>query len=284
MKTILKEPLLYFLILGAALFWIYAFVSNDRGVANEQLGEIMVTEGRIQALQVGFEKVWQRPPTATEQEGLVESFIREEVLYREALAMGLDRDDPIVRKRMNQKIEFLSEDLAGLQEPAEAELQAYLDANPESYRQPTSFSFRQVYLNPDKYGNEAENAALELLADLQSGEGDANEAGDTLMLKHQYINVSERNIGRELGRQFVEGLREIELGIWAGPVVSGFGWHLVKISDRIDGEIPDLDKVRELVMRDWGAEKRKQTNAAFYDALRKRYTVTVEGLTAGTNP
>jgi hypothetical protein len=284
MTTITKEPLFYFLILGATLFGLYEFASYDSRANNAELDEIIVTEGRIQALQIGFEKVWQRPPTATEQEGLIENFIREEVLYREALAMGLDRDDPIVRKRMNQKITFLSEDLAGLKEPAETELQAYFDANSESYREPTSFSFQQVYLNPDKYGEGAEKVALELLADLQSGEVNVEEAGDTLMLKHQYNNVSEHNIGRELGQQFITGLREIESGVWAGPVVSGFGWHLVNISNRNDGDIPELDQVRELVIRDWGAEKRKQTNAAFYDALRKRYAVTVEVPTAESNP
>ena len=284
MAKIFKEPLLYFLLLGGALFGLYESVSIDRNTNAANLEEILVTEGRIQVLKLGFEKIWQRPPTTTEIDGLIESYIREEVLYREALAMGLDRDDPIVRRRMNQKIEFLSEDLAGLVEPAEEELQAYLDANSESYRLPTIISFRQVYLNPEKYGDGAENVALKLLANLQSGEVKASDAGDALMLNQQYTNVSERNIERVLGRQFLEGLHEIELGIWTGPVVSGFGWHLVNLSDRSDGVIPKLDEVRDLVIRDWGAEKRKQTNAAFYDALRKRYTVTVEGLTAGTNP
>ncbi len=254
---------------------LFQQVSEDGFSGAEQLEEIMVTEGRMKALVSGFEKVWQRPPTRKELDGLVEGFIREEVLYREALAMGLDRDDPIVRRRMNQKIAFLSEDLVALSEPGDTELQAFLDANPESYRQPSRFSFRQVYLNPGKHGEDIENVATTLLAELQQQNIDAAEAGDSLMLKHLFVNETEREIERTLGREFLQGLRQTETGSWQGPVISGFGLHLVYISGRIDGEIPGLDQVRDIVFRDWAAEKRKQANAAFYETLRKRYKITV---------
>jgi len=274
--TILKEPLLHFLILGLALFVIFEQVSDYGFSGGGQGEELVVTEGRVQALVLGFKKVWQRPPTQQELDGLIEGFIREEVLYREALAMGLDRDDPIVRRRMQQKIEFLSEDLAGLEEPDDKTLQAFLNANAETYREQSRFSFRQVYINTSQRGESAESDAIELLANLRSRKSDAINAGDSLMLKHQYTNETEREIERSLGRQFLQALRETPLGNWQGPIVSGFGLHLVNISERSDGKIPDLESVRDAVFRDWSFEMRKEADKAFYESLRKRYEVTVE--------
>ena len=276
MAKILREPLLHFLLLGGALFLVFQQLSDQAFTADDQLEEILVNEGRIQSLQFGFEKVWQRPPTQRELDGLIENFVREEVLYREALAMGLDRDDPIVRRRLRQKIEFLSEDLAGLEQPDDATLQTFLSANSETYRQPSRFSFRQVYINASQRGQRAQSDAIELLAKLRTQELETDVTGDSLMLKHQFIDETERDIERTLGRQFLTSLRETPVGEWQGPIASGFGLHLVKISERFDGEIPDLDSVREAVFRDWSSEKRKQTNELFYETLRKRYEVTVK--------
>ena len=222
MLKIVKEPMLAFLLLGGALFVLFQQISDDGFFGTDQLEEIVVTEGRIQALALGFEKVWQRPPTRRELDGLIEGFIHEEVLYREALAMGLDRDDPIVRRRLRQKLEFLSEDLAGLEEPEQQELQAFLDANPETYRQATRFSFRQVYINTSQRGQSAENDAIELLVKLRAQDSDTVIAGDSLMLEHQYTNETERDIERTLGHQFLQSLRETPIGGWQGPIVSGY--------------------------------------------------------------
>ncbi len=283
MKLMFKEPLLWFLLLGAGLFALFQQVS-DEGFPNDgQLEEIVVTEGRIQALSLGFEKVWQRPPSQAELDALIDNFVREEVLYREALAMGLDRDDPIVRRRMKQKIEFLSEDLAGLEQPADTELQAYLTANRETYRRPSRYSFRQVYLNTTKRDQSVEAEALEMLSQLRSRDTDAAVSGDSIMIPRQFDLATERDIERVLGREFLQRLQQTPIDGWQGPIRSGYGLHLVHISKRVDGEIPMLDAARNAVLRDWSAQKRKQANAAFYDALRKRYRVTVANSTAATN-
>ena len=277
MIKITKEPLLYFLLLGGALFLLFQQVSDRPFLNTEELEEIVVTEGRIQALSQGFKKVWQRPPRQQEIEALIQNYIREEVLYREALAMGLDRDDAIVRRRMRQKMEFLSEDIAALVPPDEAELQAYLDANPENYRQPAQFSFRQVYLNPANHGDDLEKDVMELLSSLRSNDMDAINAGESLMIKHEFQNETEFDIERVLGRQFVTQLRDTTTASWQGPIRSGFGLHLVFISQRIDGWAPQLVEVRDEVLRDWSAQKRKQTNESIYQAFRKRYKVTIIG-------
>lgn len=268
--------MLYFLLLGGALFALFQLVSDESFSDPEQREEIVVSEGRINALLQRFEKTWRRPPTRVELDGLIQNFVREEVMYREALALGLDRDDPVVRRRLRQKLEFISEALAALEEPGDEELQAFLDANAESYRQPSRFSFRQVFINSPESSQKAKTEALELLAALRSDRINAAEAGDAHILQHQFVNQSDWEIERTMGRRFLQGLEEIQTGNWQGPIVSGFGLHLVYISESIEGDISRLGEVRDQVFRDWSARKRKQFNEAFYEKLRERYKVTIE--------
>ncbi len=273
MIKIFKEPLVVFLILGGALFFLFQQVSKGPGFDPGQLEEIVITQGQIEALVLGFEKTWQRPPTDQELEGLTQSHIREEVLYREALAMGLDRDDPIVRRRLNQKLVFLSEDLADFVEPEEHELQAFLDTASEDYRRATLFSFQQVYLS------EEENLrAQEILTQLRDGKIDPVQASGAQLIQFSFNNETDFNIERSFGPQFIEGLKQLDVGGWQGPVRSGFGLHLVNVIERVDGEIPPLSEIRNIVLRDWSAQNRKETNEAFYEALRSRYKVTFEPL------
>ena len=255
---------------------LFQQVADDSYVSPDQREEIVVSAGQIQTLKLGFEKTWNRAPTREELDGLIQSFVREEVMYREALALGLDRDDPVVRRRLRQKLEFLSEDMVALAEPEDSELQTFLDANAETYRQPSRFSFRQVYINSNERGQSAEADAMELLGKLRSTEIDAADAGDSLMLQPEFVNETDHEIVRRLGREFLQGLKQTETGSWQGPVRSGFGLHLVYISERIAGEVPSLSEVRNLVFRDWSSRQRKKTNEAIYENLRKRYKVTVE--------
>lgn len=275
LNKIFKEPLFHFILLGSGFFALFALVSDDSELATGQVTEIVVTEGRIDSLLIQFVKVWQRPPTEAELDGLIADYVREEILYREAVAMGLDRDDTIVRRRMRQKMEFLSEDIAAMAKPTEEELQQYLEDNPEMFRQENRFSFRQVYFNVDKRGTSAEADAQDLLTQLNKEDGDASQLGDSLLIEHAFKDQSERDIARVLGQQFLAGLLETPTGSWEGPIHSGFGLHLVHISERIDESAPKLEEVRDAVIREWSSVKRKQTNEDFYNILRERYTVTV---------
>jgi hypothetical protein len=285
MRTLLREPLLYFLLLGAAMFGTYQLVSDAGFSGNQPLEEIVITEGRIDALILDFERVWQRPPTEQELDGLVQAHIREEVMYREALAMGLDRDDTIIRQRLQQKLAFLTEDIATLEEPTEPELEAFLATNQERFREQTRFSFEQVYFNVSERGRAAEADAESLLAELRkpdtTGPGEDSSSsidtallGDQLLLS-QFTKAYEREILRAMGSQFLAGLQSVPVGAWQGPIQSGFGLHLVKLSERIDGIVPPLDDIRDLVSRDWMSAKREAANEASYAALRERYVVTL---------
>lgn len=273
MRKIFKEPLLVFLLLAGAMFVLFQQVSNDYRSDNS---EIVVTERQIKALSLGYEKVWQRPPNEKEVEDLIQNYIREEVFYREALVMGLDKGDSLVRRRLHQKMEFLSEDIASLDEPTEQKLQAYLLANQDAYRQPARFSFRQVYLSVSKRGQSSQADAIALLAKLEKQDSNAATLGDPLMVNHQFNLATEQEIERVLGREFLQSLNKTPTGSWQGPLSSGFGLHLVRIDKYIESEAPELNEARKKVVRDWGSEKRKQANETLYKNLRKRYTVTVD--------
>ncbi len=275
MKKIFKEPLLVFLLLGGAIFALFQQVAIN---TSSDSTEIVVTEGRVQALASGFKKVWQRAPDNKELEALIQNYIRDEVYYREALVMGLDKDDTIIKRRLRQKMEFISEDIASLNTPKEQELQAFLVAHQEDYRQDSRFSFRHIYFDSSKRGQTAQADAVALLAKIQTEDVDITNLGDSLMLKQQFNDETEREIKRALGSQFLQSLRELPKGTWQGPIKSGFGLHLVRIDMHFDGKIPDLNEVREIVIRDWSAQKRKQMNEAFYTDIRKNYTVTVAKL------
>lgn len=270
---LLREPLVHFLLLGAALFALYGLVARDDG---GPAGEIVVTEGRVRSLAETFTRTWQRPPTATELDGLVEDFIREEVLYREAVALGLDRDDTVIRRRLRQKLEFVSGD-ATAAEPTEAELAALLAANPDAYRVEARVDFSQVLLDPVRRGTALEADAAALLDALRSGRATAAQAGDGRLLEPGYTGLSETDVGRLFGADFAAALRDPPVGEWFGPVRSGYGVHLVRIEARTPGRPALPAEVRDQLVRDWAAGQRQRLLDAQYAELRDRYVIRVEG-------
>jgi len=273
MQKIFKEPLLVFFLLGGAIFVLFQQVSDKSQPDN---AEIVVTGKQVELLTKGFKKIWQRPPFDEELDGLIKNYIRQEVFYREALAMGLDKNDDVVRRRLRQKMQFISEDISALAKPTEPELEEYLALHQEDYRQPRRYSFHQIYFDPSKRGKTVRKDAETLLKKLQTTDIDSVVPGDSLILEPRFNKTSERDIERVFGFRFAKSLAEMDTGSWQGPVRSGLGLHLVRIDELIDGRDAELNDVRELVLRDYSALKRKQTNEKLYDLLRKRYRVTVE--------
>jgi len=272
-NRVLREPLLAFFLLGGVIFAVFQFVPGD---SLPEQAEIVVTEGHILVLSKGFEKIWQRSPSDEELDGLIQNHVREEVLYREALAMGLDREDPIIKRRLRQKIEFLTEDIADLEKPSEQELLDYLAEHQDDYWLPARYDMRHVFFNVSTRGRAASGEAQTLLIALRANDTDITNLGDQLMVPKRFKNESETDIARALGADFSNALRQLPIGVWQGPVRSGFGIHLVHIDKRIDGRAARISEVRELVLRDWTLQRRKQVNEAFYETLRSRYVVIVE--------
>ena len=272
-RRLLREPLLHFLLIGAGLFALARF-TGEPGLRGP--GRIVVSPGQIEQLIERFTRVWQRPPTTTDLKGLIEDHVNEEVLYREALSLGLNQDDTIIRRRLRQKMEFLSEDLTSV-EASEADLQAFLDDHPEKFRTDSTISFRQVYLNQDRRGNSTEAEAARLLKRLRgNGAADWKRLGDPLMLDPAYESIPQTQVRSLFGSVFAEQMFQVEIDHWMGPLESGFGLHLVFVSRRVDGSVPDLASVRDTVRREWDAVHRKRTNREFLLRLRERYEISVQ--------
>ena len=274
LRRILLEPLTHFTVIGALLFVVLAGRAGD-----DADREILVTRGQIESLSQIWQRTWQRPPTEAELQGIIRDHVREEILYREARAMGLDENDSVIRRRLRQKLEFLAEDFAALAEPADADLQAFLDAHVERYALSPRLSFQHVFVSEDKRGADAEGEALQLLSVLrdQDPESTTDDVGDPLPLPRVLEDVSLEEVQRIFGDEFAEALEDLPAGSWQGPVRSAFGQHLVFVSRHEPGRQPELAEVRETIRRDWLAEQQRAARETFYDNLRERYEVTIEG-------
>jgi len=274
-ERLLREPLVHFLAVGALLFVMYGLFSDDRSAASNR---IEVTNADVEQLVLIFRKQWQRSPDPLELKRLIDARIREEVLYREALAMRLDENDTIVRRRLAQKVEFLMSDAGGVTEPDDVTLQAYYKKNAERYREPPRLSFSQIYFSTDRRGVQADNDARALLERLRAANPpvtQAPEEGDPLMLPRTYRDQGTDEIARDFGPSFAQQLGELESGQWRGPITSGYGVHLVYIYSREQARLPPLDQVRNRVVNDWQVDQRQAADARIYEHLRSRYEVTL---------
>lgn len=268
-----REPLVHFLAIGALLF----LVSSWRG-GGPGSNRIVITPGQIDSIVAGFARTWQRPPTEQELKALVDEHVREEIATREAMAMGLDRDDTIIRRRLRQKLEFLAEDTIDAATPTEAELQTWLDAHPEIFRKEVRLAFRQVYLSPDKRGASLASDVRALREQLSnaSPDMDIEALGDSLMLPHDVRLSSSSEVARLFGEEFVDEVIKVEPGRWAGPIRSGYGWHIVFVRAREGGRMPVLAEVRAQVEREFTADRRQRQLQAMYTRLLDRYQVVIE--------
>jgi hypothetical protein len=281
MRNFLKEPLLHFFILGAAIFAAYQLVGKGAAVTPDS---IVVTPGKIENLAALFQRTWQRPPAREELDGLIQDYVREEVLYREGMAMGLDQDDTVIRRRIRQKMDFIVEDMTAQADPGDEQLQKYLQQHADQFRVPPQFSFQQIYLNPEKHGNALLQDAEKLLAGLQQTPDSSDPAtlGDSIMLEPAYQQLALQQVSRLFGEDFATALDGLPAGSWQGPVQSGYGVHLVKIDERIDGRLPELAEVRASVLREWDNARRSEAGEKFYQSLLQRYSVVIEQPQAST--
>jgi hypothetical protein len=276
MRKLLREPLLHFLLIGIGLFLLYDLLrGGDTGAPRD----IVVTEARVEALAQSFATTWMRPPTPQEIKGLVDDYVAEEIYYREAIAMGLDQDDTVIRRRLRQKMEFISEDAAATAEPTDAQLQEFLAKHPEKFLEPAQLSFRQVYLNTEKRGEQARVQAEQLLTKLQAGRGPADlaMAGDPTLLPPDLQSASPQLIANTFGSDFAAQVQEAPVGQWSGPLQSGFGLHLVRVDERIAGGLPAFDQIRPIVLREYQAAQRALLTRKFLDSLRAKYDIRIEG-------
>jgi len=273
-KTCLREPLVHFLAIGALIFlsfhlWRGGGPGTDR---------IVITPGQVDSIAARFTRTWQRSPTEQELKGLIDDYVRGEIAAREARALGLDRDDTIIQRRLRQKLEFLAEDAFNAQPPTEAELQAWLDRHPDSFRIDPKIAFRQVYLNPDRRGESIVGDAEKMHRQLSAAgpEVDIGRLGDALMLPQEMSLSSRSEISRLFGRRFTDTILSLETGHWSGPIRSAYGLHLVYVRQRTAARMPNLSEIRPLVEREFLAQRRKRELDSMYERLLERYRVTMQ--------
>jgi len=279
---LLREPLFHFLVIGAAIFVLYGYMGQED--AAEQERAITTTAGEIGWLTDTWQKRWNRPPTPEEREGLIKQYLRERILYREAVAMGLDRDDTFIRRRLAQKLEFLIRDLISPKPPAKEELQLYFEAHMDRYQPPDLITMTHVFFDPDKRGDQtlkdAENIKSGLAA-LKQPPQDAKAFGDPFMLQSYYPERSQAELAKLFGSGFARPMFALAPRKWHGPLLSGYGTHLVYVHDRQESEPPAFAEVEAQVRQDWENDKRKQLNEQYLARLMDRYNVTIEDASNG---
>ena len=272
---LLKEPLLHFLALGAALFLFFQWTGGGSGPGSEK---IVLTPGQIDHLAAGFAKTWQRPPTEPELKGLIDDWVREEIAVREAMAAGLDRDDTVIRRRLRQKLEFVVEDVVEATPPTDAQLQEWLDRHTDEFRIEPRVAIRQVYVSTDRRGARADAAAREIVARLSAAGADAaiDTLGDASLLPQELNLAPLSDLDRLFGEGFGARIESAPVGVWSGPFESGYGLHVVLVRERVAGSTPNLANVRPAVEREFLAERRRNQLAAMYERLLDKYDVVVE--------
>ncbi len=284
LAKVLREPLVHFLLIGACLFALFGLNNGPQAV---EPNRIVITTGQQQMLAERFSRARMRPPSADEQDALVETYLRDEVFFREAIALGLDKGDDLIRRRMRQKLNFILEDVSALTDPTDEELNAFMAQYEDRYRQEPRITFEQIYLSLDARQN-IEADAREIIAQLKSG-ANPEQLGDRIMLARQYTKVSPSIISRSFGGDFAQQVARLTPGVWSGPLTSGFGAHVVLVSEYLEGRKLALSEVKDAVLRDWVLERQKELEEITYRKLLAGYDVVLEAVPAaspndGTTP
>jgi peptidyl-prolyl cis-trans isomerase C len=282
-----REPLLHFLLIGAALFGIYYWL-NPAAANSDTSHKIELTNDDLRQLEVSFIAQWRRPPTSEEMSNLVGEKVREEILYREGLALGLDRDDTIVKRRLAQKMDFLSDNVSDLREPSMEELKNWYAKNRAEFASPARFTFRHVYFSPDKRGPQTEEAARQALGKI-APTGDTMQAaslGDPFMFQEFYADSTADRVANVFGTTFSEALLNLKPGAWSGPIESGLGWHLVWVDSITPKRVPEFEEVDlKDIKSQWVSAQRAETKRQLFTAMKERYEIILpKPFSAPTGP
>jgi hypothetical protein len=267
---LLREPLLHFLALGALIFAANALLHPPE---RDDPHRIAIGKPDIERVRALYTQQWGAPPDEADMPRLVENYVRSEILAREGTALGLEDDDPVVRNRLVQKMEFLLQDTSAVAQPSDAEMTAYLAAHADRYRVPERVVFRQVFFSPSLRGDHAEGDARAMLASFEAGKADL--AGDPFMLAADPEPRSRADIAKDFGAGFADALFALPCGSWQGPLRSALGVHLARVDQRLPERLPPLAEIRGRVHDDMMAERFQAASDAAYARIRAKYAVTV---------
>ena len=272
MVRLLKDPLLHFLVIGACLFAISAWRGETLRAGRER---IVVTAEQVAAARDAATVLQGREPTPTELAELVEPTVREEIMYREALALGLDENDDEVRRRLIEKMAYLTQDLADPEPSSTEELREFYAASPELFTIPSLVSFDQVFFSPSARGAAVESDAAAGLTALRAGKPPV-EVGDRTPLRESYDDAPREQVAVLFGETLAEALFVLPPGDWTGPYRSDFGLHLVRLRSRAEQRLPPYEEIAARVADEFGATRRREANEAAYREMRAKYDVVIE--------
>ncbi|MCK5677954.1 MAG: peptidyl-prolyl cis-trans isomerase [Flavobacteriaceae bacterium] len=272
MKKILKEPFFHFILIGIALFILYGMVSKQSRTKNT----ILINDFDVSNLISKWEMQWKRPPTEKELQNLIAQNIKQEIFYQEALNMNLDHNDEIIKRRLAQKMQFLSNDIASLKEPTEVELQEYYKTHADKYLTLYSYSLYQITFSPDKRKDNFKDAAETLKQFTKATFEEMKDKGDKLPFLYHFNDVNANELALQLGSKFSEALIDQKINKWVGPIPSGFGYHLVFITNKTAPKLPDFEFRRKDVIRDFEYDKQEEVNEQIYTAMKKKYNIEID--------
>jgi hypothetical protein len=278
MTRVLKEPLVHFLIVGATLFGAYAWITRAaENPTTNKPPKIEISTGDVRWLAENWTTQWQRPPTRDELRGLIVDYLNEQLLAREARALGLEDNDVIIRRRLAQKLTFIIDDTTRRAEPTEQELQQYYEANARQFRTGPRISFAHIYFSPQRRADVRSDAgdALKLLLTEDATTATA-DLGDRLLIGSELRDETEQSISNTFGPDFARAVFALETSKWSGPVQSGYGQHLVRVSTRIEARMPPLSEIRERVTAEWKREQEMLAKDRYLAELRKKYDVVAD--------
>jgi hypothetical protein len=269
LQRFLREPLLHFIVIGGLFFLIYTAVNDTFDISTDTN---FITPERIDQIETIFTGVWNRKPTDEELDNLIKEEVRSEVYYRDALALGLDKNDAIVRRRLRQKMEFLTDTGIYLQEPSPGELETYFAANEQVYKNEPRLAFEQVYLGESP----PEDSVSQTLKMLRSESAvDPSTLGQHTLLPAQLKMSQPGAIDSVFGKGFYSQIAVLAPGEWVGPVTSTYGIHLIRTLDGEPARMPPLEEIRDFVLQDWRSAKAEENRQQDYAKRRSRYTVEI---------
>lgn len=276
-KNFLTEPLFHFLILATLVFGLYGFLNTE----NESDNSIVISANQLDKISNRFRLQWNRVPTNQELENLVELHVKEEILYQEALKLGLDENDQIVRRRMAQKIQFIEEDVSKIPVPEEEMLRTWFNENTHLFSTPKRVSFKHLYFSPDKNGGmqksfELASATFEDVKEANFETKLPADISDQFMGQDHFSNVSVSYIQKQFGSEFAAGVAQATDKAWTKPIRSGFGWHLVYIDDIEDESLPEYSAIKDTVKGAWLEVSKRTVWEDYYNGLLEKYTVSIE--------
>lgn len=269
MKKLIKEPLLHFILIGAAFFLLYSWVGETENESNT----ITIDESDLEEIVSKFEMQWKRMPTEEELFSIVEKRIEQEVFYQEALKMNLDHNDEIIKRRLSQKMQFLSNDISGLVKPTDEQLQEYYQNHSDKYLVDASYTLHQVYFSPDQRENWRADAEAAVAKMNSVSIDEAIVMGDPISLPQTYTETSAFHISRQMGDAFLNEIAVLKTGKWQGPVNSGYGAHVVFISEKQEAIPAPFEAVREKVIDDYSFERQAEVKAAIFKEFEKKYQI-----------